>query len=230
VRPANGCTNKETIVAELPENPENQGAPAPPPFQPVAAQYQPVAAPYAVAPQPVATPAQPTSGGSSALKIVLIIVGVLVFLVVMVVAVVGYGVYRVHKAMHVNPTTGAMTVNTPGFAMNSDAGMKFTADELGTEIYPGAEPSKSGNLRMNIAGSSIVSATFLTSDSKDKVVDFYKSKLGSNATSMDFGGNAILSEKKSDQDQITVTIAQPSNQSDGKTQIHIQHTLVTKSK
>ncbi|HUD13756.1 MAG TPA: hypothetical protein VMQ56_08890 [Terracidiphilus sp.] len=220
-------------MAELPENPGSQGsptpqpgAPAPPPFQPIASQYQPVAAPYAAAPQPVGM--QPKSGGSSLLKIVLIIVGVLVFLLVMVVAVVGYGVYKVRKAMHVNSTTGAMTVNTPGFAMNADSGMKFTADELGTEIYPGAEPSKSGNLRMNIAGSSIVSATFLTSDSKDKVVDFYKSKLGGDSTSMDFGGSAMLTEKKSDQDQITVTIAQQSNQSDGKTQIHIQHTVVTK--
>jgi hypothetical protein len=233
VRPAKGHTSKETIVAELPENPGSQGAPAPqsgapapPPFQPIAAQYQPVAPPYAAAPQPVGMP--PKSGGSSALKIVLIIVGVLVLLMVMVVAVIGYGVYKVRKAMHVNSTTGAMSVNTPGFAMNADSGMKFTADELGTDIYPGAEPSKSGNLRMNIAGSSIVSATFLTSDAKDKVVDFYKSKLGSDATFMDFGGSAMLTEKKSDQDQITVTIAQQSNQSDGKTQIHIQRTVVTK--
>jgi hypothetical protein len=220
-------------MAELPENPGSQGspapqsgAPAPPPFQPIATQYQPVAAPFAAAPQPAVAPA--TSGGSSALKIILIIVGVFVFLIVMVVAVVGYGVYKVRKAMNVNSTTGAMSVNTPGFAMNADSGMKFTADELGTEIYPGAETSKSGNLRMNIAGSSIVSATFLTSDPKDKVVDFYKGKLGSDVTSMDFGGSAMLTEKKSDQDQITVTIAQQSNLSEGKTQIHIQHTMVTK--
>jgi hypothetical protein len=225
------------IVADLPENPGSEGfpaqqpgAPTPPPFQPIAAQYQPVAPPYAASPQPQPVAAPPaTSGGTSALKIILIIVGVLVFLVVMVVAVIGYGVYRVHKAMHVNPTTGAMTVNTPGFAMNADTGMKFTAEELGTDIYPGAEPSKSGNLRMNIAGSSVVSATFLTTDAKDKVVDFYKSKLSSDSTSMDFGGSAMLTEKKSDHDQITVTIVQQPNQNDGKTQIHIQHTTVSKT-
>ena len=222
-------------MVELPENPgsegspvQQSGAPAPPPFQPVATQYQPVAAPFAAAPQPAAAPAK--SGGSSLLKIVLIIVGVLVLLVVMVVAVIGYGVYKVHKAIHMNSSTGSMTVNTPGFAMNADSGMKFTAEELGTDIYPGAEPSKSGNMRMNIAGSSIVSATFLTSDPKEKVVDFYKSKLGSDSTSMDFGPSAILTAKKSDQDQVTVTISQEANQSDGKTQIHIQHTVVTKGK
>jgi len=172
--------------------------------------------------------APPKSGGNTALKVILIVLGIFVFLVVMVVAVVGYGVYRVRKAMHVNSATGAMTVNTPGFAMNNDPSIKFTADELGVDLYPGAEASKSGNLRMNIAGSSMVSATFLTTDPKDKVVDFYKSKLGESATSMDFGSSAMLSLKKSDQDQVTVTIAPEANQSAGKTQIHIQHTVVTK--
>jgi hypothetical protein len=81
---------------------------------------------------------------------------------------------------------------------------------------------------MNIAGSSVVSATFLTTDSKDKVVDFYKGKLGEGATSMDFGGSAMLMLKKSDQDQVTVTISQQSNQSEGKTQIHIQRTTTAK--
>ncbi len=219
-------------MAELPENPGSEGSPvqqpgAPPPFQPIAAQYQPVAPPYAAAPQPAALPVK--SGSSSAVKIVLIIVGVLFLLLVMVAGVIGYGVYRVRKAIHVNSTTGAMTASVPGFAMNADAGMKFTAEELGIDIYPGAEPSKSGNLRMNIAGSSVVSATFLTSDAKEKVVDFYKSKLGSDSTSMDFGGSAMLTEKKSDHEQVTVTIAQQSNQSEGKTQIHIQHTTVTKN-
>lgn len=231
VRPQLVRTVKETIVADFPENPGSQGPPtpqpgAPPPFQPVANQYQPVAATYGSAPQPLATP--PKSGGNTALKVILIVLGIFVFLVVMVVAVVGYGVYRVRKAMHVNSATGAMTVNTPGFAMNSDPGIKFTADELGVDLYPGAEASKSGNLRMNIAGSSMVSATFLTTDPKDKVVDFYKSKLGESATSMDFGSSAMLSLKKSDQDQVTVTIAPEANQSAGKTQIHIQHTVVTK--
>jgi hypothetical protein len=164
-------------------------------------------------------------GGSSALKIILIILGVFVFLVVLVIAVIGYGVYKVKQSIHVNKDTGAISSSIPGLAMNSDPGMKFTSTELGTDIYPGAEASKSGNLRMNIGGSAVVSATFLTSDSKDKVVDFYKDKLGANSTSMDFGGSSILSEKKSDQDQVSVTI---SAESEGKTQIHIQHTTVKK--
>jgi hypothetical protein len=224
------------IVADFPVNPGSEGTPAPltgasaPPFQPVAPPaFTPVDAPsqtFAATSQPAAPPMK--KGGSSALKIILIILAIFAFLVVMVLAVIGYGVYKVRQAIHVNKDTGAITSSIPGLAMNSDPGMKFTPAELGTDIYPSAEPTKSGNMRMNIAGSSVVTATFLTSDSKEKVVDFYKSKLGSDATSMDFGGSAILSEKKSDQDQVTITVSSQDNQSEAKTQIHIQHTTVKK--
>jgi hypothetical protein len=170
------------------------------------------------------------SGGSSALKIILIIVGVFVFLGVLVVGVIGYGVYKVRKAFHVNNETGAASLSVPGMSMNADPGMKFTSSELGTDIYPGAEPKKSGNMRMSIAGSSVVTAAFLTSDPAEKVVAFYKDRLGSDATSMDFGGTAILTSKKTDHEQVTVTIVQHTNQEDGKTQIQIQHTTAAQAK
>jgi hypothetical protein len=70
----------------------------------------------------------------------------------------------------------------------------------------------------------VVTATFLTSDAKEKVVDFYKDKLGSEASTMDFGANAILSLKKNEHETVQVTISQEANQFDGKTQIHISHT------
>jgi len=216
-------------VADSPQNPGSQGPPAPPPFQPVASQYQPVApVPVYGAPPPAPMPGK--SGGSSALKIVLIIVGIFVFLGVLVVGVIGYGIYRVKKAIHVNNENGVASLSVPGMSMNADPAMKFTSTELGTDIYPGAEPKKSGNLRMSIAGSSVVTAAFLTSDSPDKVVAFYKDKLGSDATSMDFGGTAILTAKKTDHEQVTVTIVQHTNQEDGKTQIQIQHTTAAQAK
>jgi hypothetical protein len=81
---------------------------------------------------------------------------------------------------------------------------------------------------MNIAGSSVNQATFTTSDSKDQVIQFYKDKLGSDATSMEFGDSAILS-KKAEQDQVTVTVTQGAGQAAGKTQFVIQHTTVKKT-
>jgi hypothetical protein len=223
-------------VADLPENPGTEGSsqspsgtPAPPPFQPVATSYQPVTTPSQATGVPP-PPAPPKSGGSSALKIILIILGVLVLLMVLVAGVIGYGIYRVKKAFHTDARTGETTIATPGGAITANSNMKFTSDELGTDVYPGAEPAKSGNLRMNLAGNSVVSASFLTSDSKDKVVAFYKDKLGSEATSMEFASNAILSLKKGANEVVQVSVSQEPNQHDGKTQIHISHTTSSQAK
>jgi hypothetical protein len=217
-------------VADLPENPGTEGspqppsgAPAPPPFQPVASSYQPVTTPSQATGVPP-PPAPVKSGGSSTLKIILIILGIFAFFVLLVIAGLMYGCYKVRKAFHTDSKTGETTITTPGGSISTNSSMKYTSDELGTDIYPGAEPAKSGNLKMNMAGNSVVSASFLTSDSKDQVLAFYKDKLGGQATSMDFGANSILSLKKSEHEVVQVTISQEANEHDGKTQIHISHT------
>jgi hypothetical protein len=210
-------------VAEIPGNPgtpENPtGGSAPQQYQPVASGFQPVSA------QP-APPPQKSGGG--AMKIILIILGVFAFLILLVVCMLAYACHKVKQSFHTDSKTGETSMSIPG-VMTADSGMKFTSSELGIDIYPGAEPAKSGNMRMNIAGSSVVSASFVTSDPKEKVVDFYKDKLGSNSSTMDFGESAILTMKKSDQDSVSVTISQQANQNEGKTQIHIQHTTVAKA-
>jgi len=138
-----------------------------------------------------------------------------------------YACHKVKQSFHTDSKTGETTMSIPGMSVNSEPGSSFTASDLGVDIYPGADPKKSGNLRMNIAGNSVVTASFLTSDSSDKVIAYYKDKLGSDATSMEFGGTAILSAKKSDHEQVQVTVVQQANQNDGKTQITIQHTTTT---
>jgi hypothetical protein len=47
---------------------------------------------------------------------------------------------------------------------------------------------------------------------------------------MDMGPSAIVTLKKSAHEQVTVTIAQESGQSEGKTQIHIMHTTDNQAK
>ena len=196
--------------------PIGSAAVAPLPVPPGPPGYPQQAVPPYAAGYPAAPPAK-SSG--SALKIILIIVGVLVFLVVLAVGVVGYIGYRIAHTMHVDKN-GAVSITTPGGVITSNSDIKFTPDELGTDIYPGAVPAKSGNLRMNLPSGSMISATYLTPDSKDKVMDFYKTRFGSQATSMDFGGTSILSMKKSDHDVISITLMDRN----GKTQIQISHT------
>jgi hypothetical protein len=196
---------------------------ATPPFQPVGAGYQSTAVP----PQGTAYPAQGAqvkTGGGNTLKIILIILAVLVVLVMMVVGVVGYGIWRVSKAVHVDHRTGETTINTPGGAITSGGSQKFTADDLGTDIYPGAQPGH-GGARLNLPTGPMVAANYVTPDAKDKVIAFYKQKFGSEATEMDTDDGALLTVNKSKQDTVLMTITQKPSQNGGKTQIHIVHTI-----
>lgn len=219
-------------MADLPENP-GSGAPD----QPAAPGFQPVAPPTETSFQPIAATYQATSGPAQAvatppaksntLKIVLIIVGVFAFLAVLAVGVVGYGVWRVSRAIRMDKN-GGVTINTKNGTISSSPTDKFTADELGTDVYPGAQVAK-GGMRMTLPTGPVVAANFLTTDPKDKVVAFYKDRLGRGTTTMDIGTGAILQRTRNNQDAVTVTIVQRANQDDGKTQIRIMHTANNKA-
>lgn len=198
------------------------GAAAVPPFQPVTAPFQPVAAPS----QPIAQPA--TSGGSSAVKIVLIIVAVFIGLGILGAGIFGYTVWRISRTIHVNGPNGQVTLHTPGGTVTANSTETFTASDLGTDIYPGAKSAK-GGMRMTLPTGSMVAGNFLTSDSKDQVVAFYKSRFGSEASVMETSDGAILTLNKSKQDTIMLTITQKPDQYDGKTHIYIMHTINAKA-
>ncbi len=183
----------------------------------------------------VVTPVQavppPAKTGPSAVKIILIVVLVFVGLGILGAAAVGFTVWRVahavHSAIQVSGPNGEVTVNTPGGAITANSNETYTSAELGTDIYPGAVTGK-GGMKMTLPTGSSVTAIFLTSDPKEQVLSFYKSKFGSDATVLDFGNSAMLSVKKGNDESVTVTITSDSSQNGGKTQISISHTIVTK--
>ncbi len=170
-------------------------------------------------PQPVGAP--PPKSGSSAVKIILIILGIFVGLGIIVGGIVAYGVYRVAHSIH-KDANGNITVTTPKGTFTANSSGTFTAADLGIAIYPGATQGK-GGLRMNIAGKSMVSANFLTTDSPDKVFAFYKDKAGPNAQIMGTGTGGIIT-MQSGSSSITVTVAQAASEHDGETQITIVNT------
>ncbi len=192
----------------MPDLPDNQYPPtAPPqPFVPVA---QPVAAP-------------PPKQGSSALKIVLIILGVFVFLGILVAGVVGYGIYKVAHAVK-SAANGQVTIGTPGSSgFSANTAQSVSESDLGIAIYPGATQGK-GSLHMTIAGKSMISANYLTNDTKDQVMAFYKDKAGPAAQVMstDTGGTITITNGN---DSILITVLQNDNSNEGKTRITIIHT------
>ncbi len=170
--------------------------------------------------------AQPASGGgSTALKIILIIVGVIVFVIILIVGAVGYLGYRAVHA--IKDAANGEKVTIPGgnggsFSINSNK--TYSASELGTDIYPGATSIR-GGMKMDLPTGSMVTGVFTTSDSKDKVVAFYKDKLGAGSGLMDSDEAAVLSTKRGEKESVMVTVSNKANENDGKTKIAIVHTI-----
>lgn len=189
-----------------------------------AAAYQPVAP--AVAPtQPyIAQPtAAPVKSGGGALKIILIVIVIVAGLGVLGMAAIGYTAWRVSRAFHVNNKNGQVTLNTPGGSYSANPSETYTASDLGTDIYPGAQSIR-GGMKMDLPTGSMVTAVYSTSDSKDTVLAFYKSRFGSAASVFDTADGAIVSMGKGQQESVMVTISAKPSENDGKTKIVIVHT------
>jgi hypothetical protein len=121
-----------------------------------------------------------------------------------------------------------MTMSLPGGTISANTADTFTAADLGTDIYPGAQSGK-GSVRMTMPTGSWVTAVFVTPDSKDQVVSFYKSKFGSEVSVFDSGDSAVISVQKSKQESVMVTVTANKSEYNGKTQIAIVHTVSNKA-
>jgi hypothetical protein len=187
----------------------------------------PVAVPAAAAAPGTLPPAPPQTGGNNAVKIILIVVAVVVGLGIVGVACVGYIGYRVARSVHVSGSGKEVTINTPGGSISTNASETFTSADLGTDIYPGATTGK-GSMRMSLPTGSMVTAVYVTGDSKDQVVSFYKEKFGSDVSVMDSSDTAVITGKKGENESVVVTVTPNSSQYEGRTQVAIVHTTATK--
>jgi flagellar basal body-associated protein FliL len=168
------------------------------------------------APQPAGAPPKK----SGALKIILIILGVFVVLIMLVIGVIGFGVWRVARAVHKNPN-GTVSINVPGGgSISAGANGQFTEAQLGIAIYPGAQQQKD-SLQMSIGGKTMITANFLTPDPKDQVIAFYKDKAGPSAQTMSTSDMAQFIVDDGTGDQTTVMITQNANAHNGETSITI---------
>ena len=178
-----------------------------------------------VAPAQPAAP--PASSGSSAVKIVLIIVAIFVGLGIIGAGLFGFAVWRVSRAIHVSGPGGQVTMSTPGGTFTANESKTYSASELGVDIYPGALSAK-GSMRMDLPTGSMVTGIFVTSDSKDQVVSYYKGKFGSEASVFETGEGAVLTLTKNPQESVMVTVTAKPSENEGKTQIAIVHTKSNK--
>jgi hypothetical protein len=186
----------------------------------------PVAVPVLVA--AAATPAAaPAQSGGSALKIILIILAVVVGLGILGMGAVGFFAWRVAHAIHVSGNGSDVTIHTPGGSLSANTSENYTAADLGTDIYPGAISGK-GSMRMSLPTGSVVTAVYLTGDTKDQVLAFYKEKFGSDASIFDSGDATVMTVNKGEQETVMVTITKGTSDNEGKTQVTIVHTTAKK--
>jgi hypothetical protein len=158
-------------------------------------------------------------------KIVLIVIGIVVFVFLLIGAVVGYGIWRVAHAVHEAAHGDKITIpGASGGSFSVNTNKTYSASELGVDIYPGASSSR-GGMKMDLPTGSMTTGIFVTSDAREKVVAFYKAKLGADASVMESDDGAVLTQKKSDKEQVMVTVTSRANENDGKTRIAIVHTV-----
>jgi hypothetical protein len=175
---------------------------------PPAAAVAPASPPSAPA---AASPAQPTN----VLKPVLIALGAVV--VVGALAIAALVVFGLHVARHtrIENRNGNVQIESPFGSVESSTDPSTVSRQLGIEIYPGAQLLKGEAANVDVAGVHTVAAKFETSDSPDKVAEFYRSKFP-NAT---YKANGDHYSIVSNQPQNVVTIKIEA--ADGKTLIKV---------
>ncbi len=154
---------------------------------------------------PVASAPPPAKGGSSALKIILVIVGVIVLIGVLGIATIGIIGYRIAKSAKVSQKGDNVKVETPFGSVETSTNPEKTAEELGVEIYPGAQVQKAGTASVTFGSIHTVTANFESSDPVDKVCDFYRQKFPSaQVSSSDQTHCSIVSGDKGNSTTINV--------------------------
>jgi zinc-ribbon domain len=128
---------------------------------------------------PIAPGPPPSKGGSSALKVILVIVGIIVLIGVLGMVTCGIVIHRAIKSAHVSQKGDNVKVETPFGNMETSTDPDKTAGELGVEIYPGAQVQKTGTASVTFGSLHTVTANFESSDSVDKICDFYRQKFPS---------------------------------------------------
>ena len=155
---------------------------------------------------PAVTSVAPTpAGGSSALKVILIVVAVIVGIGILGIATVGIVGYRIAKNAHVRQEGKHVSVETPFGNVETSQDPERAAKDMGVDVYPGAEVQKNGASSATFGSIHTVTANFESSDSVDKVCAFYKSRFpNAMATTADQNRCTIVSNDQ--KNMVTINI------------------------
>ncbi len=187
-------------------------------------------APAATAAEPPAvTPAAAPKAGSPVVKIVLIVVGVLVVLTALGIGSCVYVAYRIKQrgAIIMQGTrSGSMSYGTPEVqAEKGGEESEVTGESEAAAVsfkdvppYPGSKRTGAGG-NLGVAGFGIAGQEYVTPDSVDQVVAFYKDKLGKKLVVRETEGNATISFAAADGSMTTIIVSR--DEEAGETKIKI---------
>ena len=224
------CGNCGSALEESQTFCGNCGAPAGAPggTQPAEAAPPPVAAPppaYATPPTPVA--AAPKKGTSPLVKIILIVVAIFAFVTVAGIGACVFIGYRakqhLDQTIKVDEGGKGITLKTPKGDIRLGEMAGGGAKPIGDlPPYPGAKPVDKG-AQFSVGDKDLISGQeYVTSDSVQDVVNFYKEKLGPKATVSEYDGQFQLSHADKEDKGITVVHVGPDEET-GQTKILISH-------
>lgn len=169
-------------------------------------------APVVPAPSPAITPGPvaPKTGGS-AVKIMLILVGALVIFGILGVATLAIIGMHIARRTHVTQDGNRVRLETPFGSVDTSKDPQQMAKDLGVDIYPGAQPQSNGSATANFGGVRTVAASFISSDSLDKVCDFYRAKFPNAMSSVSSQNHCSI--VSADQGNIVTITIEPSGNS-----------------
>ncbi|MFZ0320349.1 MAG: hypothetical protein WAL56_14595 [Candidatus Sulfotelmatobacter sp.] len=154
-----------------------------------------------------AAPVPPANAGqgSGALKVILIVVGVIVLLGILSIASVGFFAWRVARHAHIHQDGNNVKVETPFGSVETTKDPADAARNLGVDLYPGAEVLRNGSSSATFGGIHTASVNSESTDSVDKIASFYKAKFpNAMVSSSDAGRCTIISNDK--KSMITINI------------------------
>lgn len=156
--------------------------------------------PPAMAPAP-----PPSTGGGSALKIILIVVAVIVGIGILGMVTCGVVLHRAIKNEKVSQQGDSVKADTPFGTFATSKDPEQIAQDLGVDLYPGAEMQKNASASVTMGSIHTVTAVLESSDSVDKVCAFYKERFP-NATVTSSDQNRCNLVSNDQKNMVTINI------------------------
>jgi hypothetical protein len=154
--------------------------------------------------------------GSGALKVVLIVVGVLVLLGILSVGSMAFFAWHVARHVHAHQDGNNVRVETPFGNVETTKDPADAARNLGVDLYPGAELMRNGSSTATFGGVHTATISAESSDPVEQVFNFYKAKFpNAMVTTSDAGRSTIISNDN--KSMITINVESHG----GKTKIMI---------